>query len=202
MEVARVYVATCVLRASACLLDPDLISIPRGNPSFPHRGESEVFIRPGLRITRNFLLWFYFCVSMCNQMLDALSFFLFPSILSSCCVFFVKYGRWVISYFVFFLNFTMNFYEKGGGYFEGIGGTVWYGDKVSRLLYEILFSVLLFLFGILIFLKYSIFFMCIFFSFFFFFGDEFLWQRDFIREEFNWIIWVMHMGWIFVPCAI
>lgn len=118
MEVARVYVATCVLRASACLLDPDLISIPRGNPSFPHRGESEVFIRPGLRITRNFLLWFYFCVSMCSRTLDALSFFLLRFL---CEIWSMSYQ---LFHFFFFLNFTMNFYEKGGGYFEGIGGTV------------------------------------------------------------------------------
>lgn len=55
---------------------------------------------------------------------------------------------------------------------------------MSRLLYEILFSVLLFLFGILIFLKYSIFFMCIFFSFFFlamnFYDREILFERNLI----------------------
>lgn len=53
-----------------------------------------------------------------------------------CCVFFIKYGRWVISYFFFF--FLCEFHDEflWGGYFEGIGGTVWYGDKVSFVVWN------------------------------------------------------------------
>lgn len=146
------YVPTA---SSACLLDPDLISISHENPSFPHRGESEVFVRLALRITKNFLLWLY--VSMWNRLIECWMLLRFL-----CKI-------WSMSYFVFFfffyVNFTMNFYE------EVISKELEVRCDMEircRLLYEILFSVLLFLFGILIFLKYSIF-LCVFFSFFFFF---------------------------------
>lgn len=84
------YVPTA---SSACLLDPDLISISHENPSFPHRGESEVFVRLALRITKNFLLWLY--VSMWNRLIECWMLLRFL-----CKI-------WSMSYFVFFFFFLM-----------------------------------------------------------------------------------------------
>lgn len=194
---ARVYVAPC----ATCPQLPPLVYLiliwfryPRGIRRFLTKGEEVKFsfdlinyekLPPFCGSTRVSIMW--------NRFIEywMLCLFFFPSTFFSCCVFFVKYGQWVIIYISFFFFFTWIsrwIFMTRGGYFEGIKDTVWYGDKVLRLLYEILFCF--FFIWNIDFLKIFYFFMCIFFG-----GDEFLWQRILFERNligsYGWCIWIV-----------